>query len=200
FNHLVLGAVPLASLGDRGRLEEYWAELDRTRLGRGTREAAMLAVAAAAPHVLDHDEPAPARAPADHPAPHPPTHPARNMPPRRCVAIGSLLSPAARRAWAAQPLGRSHLRVRQAARQLAAAREGRLRPDDELTPADLALTAFPLPWSVELAAWAQAVGHPEARRLAERLAGYAGAAAHEELGWPAARPPGAARRGGPHLP
>src|SRR5262249_32214371 len=61
------------------------------------------------------------------------------------------------------------------------------------------LTAFPLPWSVELAAWAQAAGHPEARRLAERLAGYAGAAAHEELGWLAGRHQGAAGRGARQL-
>src|SRR5262249_18261822 len=83
FNHLVLGAVPLASLGDRGRLGEYWAELDRTRLGRGTREAAMLAGAAAPRHGAAHAAPPPARAPRDpRPAPSRTTWPRTRSPTR----------------------------------------------------------------------------------------------------------------------
>ena len=199
FNHLVFGAVIVASLGDRDRLDEVWAELGRTRLGGDTRDSAMLAVAAAARHVVEHDEPAAARAIEAHLADHPLTDPVSNIHLRRFLAIGYLLSTTARRAWDAQPLGRSHLRVRQAARQLAAARQGRLGPDHQLTPADLALTALPLPWSVELAARAQAAGHPDARRFAERLAGHAGAAVHEELGWLAARQRGPAGRGARQL-
>ena len=199
FNPLVFGAVIVASRGDRDRLDAVWAELGRTRLGADARDSAMLAVAAAARHVVEHDEPAAARAIEAHLADHPLTDPVSNIHLRRFLAIGYLLSPAARRAWDAQPLGRSHVRVRQAARQLAAARQGRLRPDHQLTPADLALTALPLPWSVELAARAQAAGHPDARRFAERLAGHAGAAVHEELGWLAARQRGPAGRGARRL-
>jgi DNA-binding SARP family transcriptional activator len=199
FNHLVFGAVIVASLGDRERLDEVWAGLGTTRLGADTRDSAMLAVAAAARHVVEHDEPAAARAVEAHLAVHPLTDPVSNVHLRRFLALGYLLSPDAREAWDAQPLGRSHLRVRLAARQLAAARQGRLRPDHQLTPADLALTAFPLPWSVELAARAQAAGHPDARRFAERLAGHAGAAVHDELGWLAARHRGPAGQGARQL-
>jgi DNA-binding SARP family transcriptional activator len=199
FNHLVFSTVILASIGDRARLDGFWTALDRTALGRGTREATMLAVAAAARSVVGHDEPAAVRVIEEHLAAHPLTDPVSNLQLRRFLAIGYLLSPEARRAWDAQPLGRSHRQVRQAARQLLAARRGRLRPDDELPPAGLAFTALPLPWSVELAARARAAGHPSAGRLAEQLARYAGAAAHEELCRLAAQGRGPAAQGARQL-
>jgi DNA-binding SARP family transcriptional activator len=69
--------------------------------------------------------------------------------------------------------------VRDAARLLVAARAGRLASLD-VTPAAL-LTAFPLPWAVELAVHAEAAGLPAGRRLLRWLADQLGPVVHEML-------------------
>jgi DNA-binding SARP family transcriptional activator len=99
---------------------------------------------------------------------------------RRFLAYGYVLSPEAREFWDTQPLGPSQHRVREAARLLLAARAGRLSGTGQVTP-ETVLISFPLPWSVELAAYAEAAGLPFGRELLQWLADQLGRRAHDAL-------------------
>ena len=179
FNFLAFAAVVAASLGDRSALRHVTAQLDASGLGEDTRDAAMLAVAAAARAVVDGDEAAARGVIEDFVIGHPLDDPVASVHLRRFLAYGYVLSPEARRVWDAEPLGPSHERVRRAARLLLAARAGRLTALD--VPAETILTAFPLPWAVELAAHAEAAGLPAGRQLAQWLVDRLGRTARDAL-------------------
>ena len=180
FNFLAFAAVVAASLGDQAALRHVSAQLDESGLGTDTRDAAMLAVAAAARAVLHGDEPG-ARAEIEgFRTLHSLSDPVAAVHLRRFLAYGYVLSPDARQLWDAQPLGPAHDRVRAAARLLLDARAGRLTTTGEVTP-ETVLIAFPLPWSVELAAYAEAAGLPFGRQLLQWLAGHLGRRAHDAL-------------------
>ena len=179
FNFLAFAAVVAASLGDRTALRHVSAQLDASGLGADTRDAAMLAVAAAAGSIVHGDEAAARGRIEDFLAGHPLDDPVASAHLRRFLAYGYVLSPQARRVWDTEPLGPAHERVRRAARLLLAARAGRLTAIDE--PPETILTAFPLPWSVELAAHAEAAGLPAGRRLVQWLVDHLGTTAHDAL-------------------
>ena len=149
------------------------AQLDESGLGDDTRDAAMLAVAAAARAVLHGDEAAARSEIEAFLADHPLDDPVAAVHLRRFLAYGYVLSPERPRLWDAEPLGPSHQRVRAAARLLLAARAGRLTTTGEVDP-ETVLVAFPLPWSVELAAHAEAAGLPFGRQLLRWLADHLG--------------------------
>jgi len=180
FNFLAFAAVVAASIGDRVALRHSADQLDASGLGADTRDAAMLATAAAAKAILDGDEPAARAAIEEFVADHPLDDPVASVHLRRFLAYGYVLSPECRRRWDADPLGPAHERVRAAARLLVAARAGRLTAIDPVTPETI-LVAYPLPWSAELAAHAEAAGLPAGRRLVRWLADHVGPAVHEVL-------------------
>ncbi|MGX6600729.1 BTAD domain-containing putative transcriptional regulator [Micromonosporaceae bacterium Da 78-11] len=180
FNFLAFAAVVAASLGDRDALRQVAAQLDASGLGADTRDAAMLAVAAAAGAVLHGDEPGAAGLIEGFLAAHPLPDPVASVHLRRFLAYGYVLSPTARRAWDAEPLGPAHERVRAAARLLLAARAGRMATVAPVDPATV-LIAFPLPWAVELAAHAEQAGLPYGRHLFRWLADHLGRPAHDAV-------------------
>ncbi|WP_229071057.1 BTAD domain-containing putative transcriptional regulator [Actinoplanes sp. DH11] len=180
FNFLAFAAVVAASLGDRPALEHVSAQLAASGLGDDTRDAAMLATAAAAHAVLLGDESAARSRIAAFLAEHPLSDPVAAVHLRRFLAYGYVLSPEARAAWDTAPLGPSHQRVRAAARLLLAGRAGRLTTTGDVTP-ETVLISFPLPWAVELAAHADAAGLPFGRRLLQWLADRLGRRAHDAL-------------------
>ncbi len=179
FNFLAFAAVVAASVGDRPAMHHVSAQLAASGLGEDTRDAAMLAVAAAARSVLDGDEPAARAGIEAFVADHPLDDLVASVHLRRFLAYGYVLSPECRRRWDADQLGPAHQRVRAAARLLVAARAGRLAALD-VTPETI-LTAFPLPWAVELAVHAEAAGLPDGRRLLRWLADHLGPVVHELL-------------------
>jgi LuxR family maltose regulon positive regulatory protein len=180
FNFLAFAAVVAASLGDRAALRHVSAQLDASGLGADTRDAAMLAVAAAARAVVHGNEAAARGTIEDFLAVHPLSDPVASVHLRRFLAYGYVLSSDARQQWDAQPLGPAHERVRAAARLLLAARAGRLTATDEVAPATI-LTAFPLPWAAELAAHAEAAGLPFGRQLIQWLVDHVGSTVHDAL-------------------
>jgi DNA-binding SARP family transcriptional activator len=192
FNFLAFAAVVAASLGDHAALRHLSGQLEQSGLGADTRDAAMLAVAAAAQAVLLGDEPAARTLLADFSEEHPLCDPVAAVHLRRFLAYAYVLSPAAREDWDRVALGPSQRRVRAAARLLLAGRAGRLRDTGEVTP-ETVLISFPLPWSVELAAHAEAAGLPFGRELLQWLADHLGGRAHDALRVLAGDPrPGAA--------
>jgi DNA-binding SARP family transcriptional activator len=180
FNFLAFAAVVAASVGDRAALHQVSAQLDAGGLGDDTRDAAMLAVAAAAGAVLDGDESAARNGIEAFVADHPLDDPVASVHLRRFLAYGYVLSPQCRRRWDTESLGPAHQRVRDTARLLVAARAGRLG-GGALPPPETVVTAFPLPWAVELAVHAEAAGLPDGRRLMRWLADHLGPIAHEML-------------------
>ena len=179
-NFLAFAAVVAASLGDRAAWAHVSAQLDRSGLGADTRDAAMLAVAAAAGAVLHGDEARARTLVAGFLTGHPLSDPVAEVHLRRFLAYGYVLSPQARQRWDAEALGPAHQRVRAAARLLLAGRAGRLTATGEVT-AETVLTAFPLPWAVELAAHCEAAGLPFGRQLLQWLADHLDRRAHEAL-------------------
>ncbi|MET8354163.1 MULTISPECIES: BTAD domain-containing putative transcriptional regulator [unclassified Micromonospora] len=180
FNFLAFAAVVAASLGDRTALRHVSAQLDESGLGADTRDAAMLATAAAARAVLHGDEAAARTRIEDFLAQHPLSDPVAAVHLRRFLAYGYVLSPEARRLWDAKPLGPSHQRVQAAARLLLAARAGRITTTGDVDP-ETVLIAFPLPWSAELAAHAEAAGLPFGRQLMQWLSDHLDRPAHDAL-------------------
>jgi DNA-binding SARP family transcriptional activator len=181
FNFLTFGVVVAAALGQRDAVGRLWRQVEAAASGEETRDAADLTVAAMARAVADHDERAAAAVLGDFLTLHPLTDPVAAVRLRRFLAYSYVLSGEARLAWEAQPLGPAHVRVRAVARQLVAAREDRLRDTDRLGGSETILTAFPLPWSVELAVRADAAGLPGGAELMQWLTDRLGAVAREEL-------------------
>ncbi|MEU8243563.1 BTAD domain-containing putative transcriptional regulator [Actinoplanes missouriensis] len=151
-------------------------------LGLDTRDAAMLATAAAARAILNGDEEQARAMLAAFVDEHPLSDPVAAVHLRRFLGYGYVLSPSARHAWDAAPLGPAHQRVREVARLLLAARAGRLTsvPMTGVTP-ETVLIALPLPWAVELAAHAAGAGLPFGRRLFQWLVDHLGGRAHDAL-------------------
>jgi LuxR family transcriptional regulator, maltose regulon positive regulatory protein len=198
YNFLTFGVVVAASLGHHDGLRRLWRQLNESGAGADTRDAADLTVAAMARAIAEHDEPSAVALLDGFLAEHPLADPVAAVRLRRFLAYGYVLSVDARRVWDSQPLGPAHQRVRAAARQLVAAREGRLGRADRLVEPETVLTAFPLPWSIELATRAEAAGAAGGPELLQWLTDRLGAGAREELRLLAGSPPGttpdAARR------
>ncbi|BAL91119.1 putative SARP-family transcriptional regulator [Actinoplanes missouriensis 431] len=218
FNFLAFATVVAASLGDRPALEHSWSQLAAGDLGHSwsplvggglgysgsplapgglggdTRDAAMLATAAAARAILNGDEEQARAMFAAFVGEHPLSDPVAAVHLRRFLGYGYVLSPPARRTWDSTPLGPAHQRVREVARLLLAARAGRLTsvPMAGVTP-ETVLIALPLPWAVELAAHAAGAGLPFGRRLFQWLVDHLGSRAHDALRPLAGRISGARR-------
>ena len=92
-------------------------------------------------------------------------------------------TPGAREQWDAAELGPIHRRARALARNLLAAREGRLDPRTELGPPAGVVTSLPLAWSVELAVRAGAAGCPDGRTLLRALAAWLPEPTRHEVEW-----------------
>ncbi|MEU4558690.1 BTAD domain-containing putative transcriptional regulator [Actinoplanes sp. NPDC023936] len=207
YNFLAFATVVAASLGDRPALEHSWAQLAASGLGDDTRDAAMLATAAAARAILNGDEEAARALLAAFVDEHPLGDPVAAVHLRRFPGYGYVLSPPARRAWDSAPLGPAHQRVREVARLFLAARAGRLTSAGvtasaagatasmvgvtvsaaDVTPSmagvtpETVLIALPLPWAVELAAHAAGAGLPFGRQLFQWLVDHLGRRAHDAL-------------------
>jgi DNA-binding SARP family transcriptional activator len=176
---LAFTIVIAASQGDGDTMATVGAQLDAAVPGGTVQEAAMLTVASAARAVCAHEEQAAVRSFEAFVARYPLTEPVASTHLRRFIAFGYVLSPAARSAWDTQPLGPCQERTREMSRILLAARQGvavRRLPD-----APTLVTAFPLPWTVELVAHAEAAGAPGVRTVLEWLTDRLGPVVREEL-------------------
>ena len=166
-------AVVAASLGDRALAAAVRPEIEAA-IGTplNVRDSAIAAAALACCHVLDHDDSSATAAIADHLARHPLTDARSEVHLRRNLAIAYVVDAGAREQWDAAELGPIHRRARALARNLLAAREGRLDPRTELGPPAGVVTSLPLAWSVELAVRAGAAGCPDGRTLLRALAAW----------------------------
>jgi DNA-binding SARP family transcriptional activator len=178
------GAGVAASLGDheladvvRPHIEEAMSrQLD-------ARDSAIAATALACCMILDHDEDAAKRAIADHFARHPlPDAPAEARL-RRHLAVPYVGGERLRRDWDTAELGPMHLRARELARQLLAAREGCLDRHADLGSPATVLTSLPLAWSVELAVRASAAGCADGRPLLRALGAWLPEPTRREVQW-----------------
>jgi DNA-binding SARP family transcriptional activator len=143
------------------------------------RDAVLDAVAKALCAVVDHDELSAALVIADAAAAHA-ASPILDQHLRRFMALCYVLDADIRRRWDDAAVGPTHEQIRTASRALVELRAGR-RPDTSgLDPARI-FTAFPLPWSVELATRLHAVRHPDGPRLAEWLVNEVPEPARAEL-------------------
>ncbi len=131
------------------------------------RDAVLDAVARALAAVVDHDEAQAANAIAAAVAAHA-ASPILDQHLRRFLALCYVLDADIRRRWNGESMGPTHEQIRTPSRWLVELRAGR-RPDASgLDPARI-FTAFPLPWSVELATRLHAIRHPQGKRLAAWL-------------------------------
>jgi DNA-binding SARP family transcriptional activator len=182
FNYGFFTTVAWSGHGDRhvvARALQLMATVDVDLTS--SRDAAQLAVAKAANAVLNHDDEAAADVIDRYLVEHPPGDRWGLVALRRFPAVPYVCSPELRRLWDDEPTGPSHLRQREAARALLAAREGGLSSSNPLPAAPLVFTALPLPWSVELACRAHAAGHPDGARLAQWLVDRLGTRVCDEL-------------------
>jgi DNA-binding SARP family transcriptional activator len=143
------------------------------------RDGVLDAVARALAAVVDHDEAPAARAIADAVAAHADS-PILDQHLRRFLALCYVLDADLRRRWDATTLGPTHEQIRRPSRWLVDLREGRRPHVDGLDPARI-FTAFPLPWSVELATRLHAARYPQGQQLAEWLVNQVPEPARDEL-------------------
>jgi DNA-binding SARP family transcriptional activator len=99
---------------------------------------------------------------------------------RRFVALVYVLDAGVRQRWDDSPMGPTHEETRRASRWLVDLRTGRSPAPTDLSPAKV-FTAFPLPWSVELAVRLHGDRHPDGARLADWLVNRTADAARAEL-------------------
>ncbi len=160
-------AAMLASTGRRDDVHRLVEGTPSSYEPIDARDAVLEAVALALCAVVDHDEAPAARVIAATVAAHADS-PILDQHLRRLLALCYVLDEDIRRRWDGAAMGPTHERIRAAARCLVALRTGR-RPDTAgLDPARV-FTAFPLPWSVELAVRLHGARRPEGARLAEWL-------------------------------
>ena len=182
FNYGLFTAMVWASSGDRdvvARALQLVRSLDLD-LDNG-RNGGPLAVIAAVDAVLAHDDARAARTITAFVERFPLTDRFSDVCLRRFLAVPYVCSTVARSWWDDVALGPAQARHRDVARALLAARDGSFTPRWALpSPAEV-FTVLPLPWSVELAARADAAGHDGGGRLAQWLVDRLGPVAHEEL-------------------
>ena len=190
------GSAVAASFGDRAAIESAQPLIDKVLATEpDARDSAIAAVAMAYRQIVAHDERAAAETIAAHLGRFPLTDQLGEIHLRRSPAIAYVCDPTVRRRWDRVALGPSHERSLDVARQLLDGRAGRLSAAAQLAPGPIVVTSLPLPWSVELAAWAEAAGCRDGRRLIGELAGWSPDAVHDELAWLAGQGDGAVHRG-----
>jgi DNA-binding SARP family transcriptional activator len=143
------------------------------------RDAVLEAVARALCAIVDHDEAPAARVITDVATTHAGS-PILDQHLRRFLALCYVLDPDIRRRWDHVEMGPTHEAIRTASRWLVDLRAGRGTDADGLDPARV-FTAFPLPWSVELATRLHAARHASGARLAEWLVNQVPEPARVEL-------------------
>ena len=189
------GTAVAASFGDRAAVESGQTLIDKVlATDPDARDSAIAAIAVAYRQIVAHDERAAAATIAAHLGRFPLTDQLGEIHLRRSPAIAYVCDPTVRRRWDSVALGPSHEQFLDVARQLLDGRAGRLSATAELAPGPIVLTALPLPWSVELTAWAEAAGCRDGRRLIGELARWSPDAVHDELGWLAGQGEGALHR------
>src|SRR5262249_28805619 len=119
------------------------------------RDAVLDAVARSLCAIVDHDEAPAAQLIADVKVAYADS-PILDQHLRRFLALGYVLDPELRRRWDDATLGPTHEQTRSTSRRLVDLRAGRRPSTSRLDPAKV-FTAFPLPWSVELAARLHAI-------------------------------------------
>jgi DNA-binding SARP family transcriptional activator len=143
------------------------------------RDAVLEAVAHALCAVVDHDEAPAAQLIADVAAAHADS-PILDQHLRRFLPLAYVLDEGIRRRWDAAAMGPTHEQLRTISRWLVDLRAGRQPNPTSVDPARV-FTAFPLPWSVELATRLHAGRHPDGGRLAEWLVNQVPEPARAEL-------------------
>jgi DNA-binding SARP family transcriptional activator len=143
------------------------------------RDAVLDAVARALCAVVDHAEASAATLIADVVAAHA-RSPILDQHLRRFLALVYVLNPEIRRRWDVATMGPTHTQNRTASRLLVDLRSGNEPRATSLEPPKV-FTAFPLPWSVELATRLHAHRHHDGMRLAEWLVGQVPDPARAEL-------------------
>jgi DNA-binding SARP family transcriptional activator len=172
-------AMMLASTGRRDEVHRLVEGTLSSYQPVDARDAVLEAVARALVAIVDHDEEPAARAIAASVAAHADS-PILDQHLRRFLALCYVLDPAIRRRWDGATMGSTHEQIRTPSRWLVDLREGR-RPDAAGLDPPRIFTAFPLPWSVELAIRLHADRQPEGQRLAEWLVNQVPEAARDEL-------------------
>lgn len=180
FDHAAFLAVLAAGAGERDTADDAVQILTSSPFAAAApADVALLAVARAALHVMDHDDDAATSTLEALLAQHP-IEGLTEACLRRYPAIGYVCSAQLRDRWDAADLGPSQRRACTIARLLVDARTGKqltTAPD----PLPAVGTVLPLPWSVELAARAAGQGASWGLRLAEELADRIGPPVHAEL-------------------
>ena len=185
-----------ASWGQPEAVEHFWDRLQRVVATEpDNRDRAAVVCAAVARLVGQHDEAAAAALLAECAAEGLLDDPAFVVNLTRFLALVHICHPAVRACWKPAMLGPSHLRLRAIGDAMVAARAGELSPHASLGAAPAVFCALPLPWSVELAARAEAAGNPAGRTLGRELVDRAGDAALAELAWLEAHGDGVAAAG-----
>lgn len=171
-----------ASVGDSVAIDRCWLVASpMTNASSDPRDNAIVSSFLALKHVVNHDETAAREVLLAHVARHPMSVKLSEVHLRRAFAVSYVLVPEVKDHWDALAFGPSLQRTRHVAAALVEARAGQLGRHQSLPSSEYILTALPLPWSVELATRAAAVGHDGARALVEYLGEWAPAKVHEEL-------------------
>lgn len=171
-----------ASVGDIAAIDRCWSVASPlTNAPSDPRDNAIVSSFLALKHVVNHDETAAREVLTAHVARHPMSVKLSEVHLRRAFAVSYVLVPEVKEHWDTLAFGPSLQRTRHVAATLVHARAGRLGRHQSLPSHEYILTALPLPWSVELATRAEAVGHDGARALVEYLGEWAPAKVHEEL-------------------
>jgi len=158
------------------------------------RDAVLDGVAKAVCAIVDHDEPTAAQLIAHVTATHADS-PILDQHLRRFLALAYVLDAGVRRRWDEATMGPTHEQWRSISRLLVDLRAGRSARGSGLDPAKV-FTAFPLPWSVELATRLHARQHQDGMRLAEWLVNQVPEAARSELRHLASSPGAVGRSAG----
>lgn len=182
FIHAAHLAVIASTRGDAATARRLRPMLNRLRARDEVRDATIGALATAACLVAEHDEVAATAVMADHFERFPlDDDPLCAVHIRRHLAIAYVLDPLARNRLDRTGLGKIHVDVRTAAESLVAARGGRLHAHSALPDATVAVTAFPLPWTVELAVRARAAANADATAFLGQVAAHFRAPVRTEL-------------------
>ena len=182
FYHASHGTAVSASFGDSATVEALRPVIEKVAAGSpDSRDRAMIALATAVRHVVEHDDVAARQTITEFADGHDERDGLAELHLRRILAVPYVSDERIRARWQDAPLGPTQARQRTIADDLLAARTGQLARDHQFADAGAVLTALPLPWSVELTARAVAAECASGRRLAIGLADLAPRAVHAEL-------------------
>jgi DNA-binding SARP family transcriptional activator len=179
FVRRTLVASMLASTGRRDEVHRLVEGVHTSPRPLDARDAVLDAVARALCAIVDHDEAPAAQLITGAAAAHSDS-PILDQHLRRFLALAYVLDASIRRRWDEAPMGPTHNQVRTMSRWLVDLRAGR-QPDPAGLDPPKVFTAFPLPWSVELATRLHANRHSDGARLAEWLVNQVPEPARAEL-------------------